>query len=595
MTQRVTHGSKRVRPGGPRDDSEPGALLFVGATWLVMIFAAVILVVLYGVDVPLWDDFELVPVLTGEKPLTVEWLWAQHNEHRNALSKLILLGAYRLSGFDFRAGMFLNVAALGALACGLIMFARAARGATCYSDAFFPIILLNWGLHADLLWSIQFTNVLPVALASFLLLLIVAHPSRPGWGRTISAAVLLGLLPLNGATGVAFVPPFCGWFLALAASHWRGREPGGKRSAFLVLAVMVPALTVTLLYFRGYTRPSHHAIKPEIADVLRTSIQFLGIGFGLPASVLWPWSGLVVVALFFSSLALVVNAVVRQPEERLRSLGTLCFLGANGVLAAGVGWGRASAGELAGFQDRYVVISAPWLCFASVIWGLFGSTIARRLVPMCLLFAASILLWPNTVGGLKYAEAVRAQAQALARDVTNGVPIYLILKHYTPFLYPSQDELGDFLRMLRRARIGLFSHLRDDPGFREVRISPVPSSLIQAKWDGETAQVTNVDPYLIYELPEVRDVCGVRLRYSHSNRDGGPARFKMTWSQDGRADVPSNQRYSNWTMPTGDDRETTVWVGDRVKRIRIQPDNQVCRFRVLELVLLVPEPPESLR
>jgi hypothetical protein len=121
----------------------------VSATWLVMISAAVVLVVRYGVDVPLWDDFALVPVLTGEKPLTVGWLWAQHNESRIALSKLVLLGAYRLSGFDFRAGMFLNVVALGVLAYSLIRVARELRGASSYSDAFFPIVLLNWGLRAS--------------------------------------------------------------------------------------------------------------------------------------------------------------------------------------------------------------------------------------------------------------------------------------------------------------------------------------------------------------------------------------------------------------------------------------------------------------
>jgi hypothetical protein len=595
MTQRVTHGSKSVWKGSPRDDSEPGARLFVTATWLVMISAAVFLVVRYGVDVPLWDDFALVPVLTGEKPLTVGWLWAQHNESRIAVSKLVLLGAYRLSGFDFRAGMFLNVAALGALAYSLIRVARKLRGASYYSDAFFPIVLLNWGHHADLLWSIQVVNVLAMTMASFLLLLILAHPSRPKFGRTVLAALLLVLLSFNGAIGLAFVPPFCGWFLVLAASHWGRREPGGKRSAFMVLALMTPALAVTLLYFRGYQPPAHTAIEGGIAGALRTSIQFLGIGLGPPVAVLWPWSGFVVIALFLSNLALTVYVMARRSEERLRALGILCFLAANVVLAAGVGWGRSAAGDLAGFQDRYVVITVPWFCITSVVWDLYGTAMARRLVPMCLLVAASILLWPNTSGGLEYAEAGRAQAKALARDVRNGVPIFLIVKRYTPFLYPSQEGLADVLRMLRRAGIGLFAHLREDPRFREVPISPVPSSLIQATWEGQTAQVTNVDPYLIYDLPEVRDVCGIRLRYSHMNRHGGPARFKMIWSQDGRADVPSNQRYTNWTLPTGDDRETTVWVGDRVKQFRIQPDNQVCRFRVLELVLLVPESPESLR
>ena len=214
---------------------------------------------------------------------------------------------------------------------------------------------------------------------------------------------------------------------------------------------------------------------------------------------------------------------------------------------------------------------------------------------MCLLVAASVLLWPNTLGGLEYAESSRAKALALARDVKSGVPIYLIVKRHTPFLYPTQEGLADHLRVLRRAGIGLFARLREDPPFREVRISPIPSKLIQATWEGQSAKVTNVDPYLVYDLPEVRDICGIRLRYSHVNRYGGPAHFKMTWNLNGRSEIASDQHYNNWSLPTGNDREMTVWVGDRVKQFRIQPDNQVCRFDVLELVLLVPESPESFR
>ncbi len=110
--------------------------------------------------------------------------------------------------------------------------------------------------------------------------------SEPGAGLFVSATSLVMI--------------FCGWFLALAASHWRRREPGGTLSALVVLALMTPALVVTLLYFRAYRPPSHRAIQGDIVGALTTSIQFLGIGFGPAAIILWPWSGLVVVVLFLS-------------------------------------------------------------------------------------------------------------------------------------------------------------------------------------------------------------------------------------------------------------------------------------------------------
>jgi hypothetical protein len=62
----------------------------------------------------------------------------------------------------------------------------------------------------------------------------------------------------------------------------------------------------------------------------------------------------------------------------------------------------------------------------------------------------------------------------------------------------------------------------------------------------------------------------------------------MAWKRGDQAEFPEDQRYALWTLPTGADRTTTVWVADAVKQVRIQPDNQPCEFRIAALVLLVP-------
>ena len=73
-----------------------------------MSLAAVAFVARYGTNVPVWDDYNIISAVIGEKPLSLEWLWEQWNEHRIALPKLILVHAERIAGNDVRAGMLLS-------------------------------------------------------------------------------------------------------------------------------------------------------------------------------------------------------------------------------------------------------------------------------------------------------------------------------------------------------------------------------------------------------------------------------------------------------------------------------------------------------
>src|SRR5215510_9163906 len=99
----------------------------VWAIWAAMLAAGLALVARYGSNVPSWDEWDMVPTLTGAQPVSAEWLWSQHNEHRVPLPRLVLL-AVNCFGPDFRIAQVLNVLALGAVAAGLILAVRRARG-----------------------------------------------------------------------------------------------------------------------------------------------------------------------------------------------------------------------------------------------------------------------------------------------------------------------------------------------------------------------------------------------------------------------------------------------------------------------------------
>ncbi len=587
----VREKTDAVQPGAVAPVArEPGARMFVWGVFGVLTLTMAAFVARFGSDVPIWDDYDFIPAVVGEQPITIGWLWEQCNEHRIPLPKLFFVGACRAAGNDVRAGMAASAAVLAALAAGMVVLAGRLPGGARPSAAVFSLLLLNLGHASNLLWSIQFIHLLPTAICSALLILIAWRARWPGTATAAAVGVALGLLPLCGGTGLLYVPAMICWLFVGAWVEARSKRPGaGPRAALISLATL-PGLVFSALYFQGFRQGAHPAALGGLFDNARAALQFLTGGIGAPAALGWPWSGAVTLGLIALGLAALALAWVTRPQERCRAVGLLAFLSALFTVAAGVGWGRGWAGPLAGFQDRYVTMAAPLWCWLVIVLRLYAPPALGGLVANTLFVAACVLLWPNTEAGLKRGREVAETASALARDVRSGVPPYRIVARYTPFLHPSQDEISKLLPMLRRSKVGPFRFLRDDPPFVEIPLPVEPSSLSLARWDNvsSTAHVTGVDPQLTYRLPSPRRVAGVRIRYSHANADGAPARFQFGWRRPGQAAYLDTQHASNWALPTGTRRETTVWIDDTLADFRIQPDNQPCDFHIDEIVLICP-------
>ncbi|MDR3635718.1 MAG: hypothetical protein P4L84_18090 [Isosphaeraceae bacterium] len=577
-------GASEGREGEIR---EAGARPFVWSIWLLLTLGAAGFVARYGTDVPYWDDYALLDQMVGAAPITIEWLWAQHNEHRISVPKLALLVVHRLAGNDVRAAMVLNVAMLSALAAALIRLASLLPGGGRPSDAFFPL-LLHFGHGANLLWSFQLGQVLPTCVGASFLLPIAARSSWPHPAYAILACVGLTMLPLSRGTGLMYVPAVALWMVGWALAEFRQPRVGRVRRSALIALSALPGVALTALYFRGFQKGLHPAVSDGIASNARVGLQFLTSGLGMTTARGWPWTGLVTVALVALASFFLVRAWVLEPEERPRVYGLVAFLAAPLGLAAGVGWGRGWAGELAGFQERYVAMATPLWAWVALVVRLYGTAAVGQFVPNALFVGLCVLAWPNSAAGLERAREGAATAEALARDLRAGVPTYRIIRRYTPFLHPSQDEMSRLLPKLRDGRIGPFKDLHNSPVFREVPVALQPTLVSDATWDGRTARVTDIDPQITFSLSKPREVAGIRIRYSHANRQGAPARFQLTWRRPGQRGYSLDQRYANWNLPTGSGRETTVWVDDVIADFRIQPDSQPCDFKIDAIELLVP-------
>ena len=572
------------------------APVVVWGTWAAMLAAGLGYVARYGSNVPSWDGWDMVPTATGEQPVTASWLWSQHNEHRVPVPRLVMLAIYKVAGIDFRYSQCFNVLVTAALALGMIAVARLRRGRTDVADAFFPLLLLNLGQGLNFIWAWQVEFFVSTALAGLLLLVVVGAGERPRPRSGAWAAALLVLLVLCGAHGMVLVPFPALW---LAVRGWRLRaSPDGRdrRGGLLLMGLAGLAVAVAGLYLVGYQAvPGHNEWPMRPRTFLKTTLQFVAMGFGSAILPWWPWPDLVVAAMVLASVAVLVVAA-RRPDRRVLASGLLAFLAAMGCLAAAVGRGRYHT------DPRYITLSVPALACVYFIWDVYGPPRAGRAVRLLLCLAALACLWPNTREGLAYARDLRGRLGSFERDMVAGEPPYRLIRRHAPSLHIHNDLLADYMPMLRRAGVGAFRSLRDDPRFVEAPVPLVPARADQVVWDPatRTARLEGPSPSLVFDLGEDRYVDGIRIRYRHSSPEGIAPCVALAWKKSDERDFPGSQKYAN--NPTGDranwekgswsrlgDAEATMtaWPCAPARQIAVFPDIRPGTFEIVELVLLV--------
>ena len=461
------HGAQGVgQAGAPQS---PGPRLFVWAIWAGMLAIVLWHFFLYARDMPLAEDWNLVAPLTGHEPSLGSWLWSQNNEHRVPLPRLVMLMLLKATGGDFRSGMILNIALIALLAAAMIEVARRMRGGrTRYTDAVFPILLLEVGNWQNLFWSWQLSFVLSVLTVSLALLAITLRPGLDTPGAAAATGVALILAPLTGGTGILFLPPLMLW------AGWRGwrlarrdATPAERRAGLILIGAIGLTVAVISIYLIGYRRPDWVPPNPGLWKSLVTAVQFQT--FGLGPAVRASWNFWIVVALLFllAATARVILALRRSPDEnsagmRLRAWGLLAGLASVAGFAAGMGWGRAAVINVYnGWPDRYVLLGALAFCLAYFAWELPGREWEGR-VARGLLFGAVTLLLPlNIAFGREYGRWYRTGMDQVIRDIHLGIPRDELARRHLAFLIHWWDppRLATHMQLLHDQGIGPWAGL----------------------------------------------------------------------------------------------------------------------------------------
>ena len=438
------------------------AVLFVGLVWLAQAYLLFDFISIIGTNIPFYDEWEMVPTLTGAQSITWQWLWAQHNEHRIPLPRLVYLLVHTIGGLDFRSGMYFDAGLLSLMAAVCCWAVRRLRGYTAYADAFFPLLLLHWGQAQNLSWSFQIVFVLSAALALIALLLLSTRRAM-SWPVAFGIGLCAIGSPLTGGAGLALVPALgccallCAWELGRA-------EPGRWWAWLSVAATGLISFGLLAAYFVDYVRPARHPVSPSIEATLRGTLQFLTNAFGGGTAAYWlAGSGALTLALSFATAGVLLFYIFKPGVKRTRALRLLLFMGGMLCMALGTAWARVALNPIGLFDSRYSTLAAPFLCAAYLSWELLRNRRAAQFVQMALCIIMAVLVIRNREHG--YGEAMRAHLhlEGILTEIRNGVPRAEIVRRHCRTLYYvcTGDVFSERLGMLRAKRSGAFAVLRD--------------------------------------------------------------------------------------------------------------------------------------
>lgn len=463
-----------ARPPGTRDagSGAPRAWLAAASFSLVALVYLVHLGVVarHAVDVPFWDEWEMLNEGGLSRSLELGWVLERHNEHRIVPTRLATWIGYRLDGWNLAHQQIANFVVFGALlAATALAMRRAAPALEPAWRAAFVVLLLSGASRQNHAWGFQ--SQFHFFLLFFVLgSLLLFDPRRRLRDQALGALCLVGSAYSFSAGVVCAIVALVG-HAAFALSHPRA----GRAELARTLGVVLPASAATGLWFVGYASvEGHPALRgPGDLEFWRWLLDMLALGFGYTRS-----SSL----LGLACLALVAApclALARQRAERSDPgawlLATL-VAGLLGALAS-IASGRSGFALLQAKSSRYVEIAMLMVPLAACAWHrrLAHRRVARpaALAALWLVAAAGHLDdWDLDRGyldiaaekrvGLRCLETLYERAAAEPRSLRNAPRC--------PYIYPAPLERR--LARARALRVSFYRRIEERRAAPETRGAP---------------------------------------------------------------------------------------------------------------------------
>lgn len=377
-----------------------------------------------AVNVPYSDEWDLVPLLHKQAlgTLRLSDFWAQHNEHRDFFPQLILVKFARLTGWNLRWELVLNVVMAVFILTVVIALLRAALRPLGSAPFAIGVVAAAWLLFSPMQWENWLSGwqlqwfLFEFAAVGAIALLSLWPAAWPAWMAVAAAIVLTVISSYSLASGL---------FVWVAALYVFLVQP--RYRAWLPLWLTAAALTFAF-YLRGYREPLN---SPPLTGFLHHPSTFVlyllaYLGTALEGRVrLAVAAGLGVAALFVASVFYLFkyNAQVFKNNAGWVSLAAFTLLAEleTAVGRSGYGVSQATSSRYT-TADTLFVLSVMVLCMLAFShWSARPHVTAPRIrwvgITLTLLLAGAIIrsYWAGIDGSRVYRAQDLAGQACMAR------------------------------------------------------------------------------------------------------------------------------------------------------------------------------------
>jgi hypothetical protein len=434
---------------------------------LIPLLALVRMCVQLHVDVPFYDQWELVPRLEhlNAGTLTVRDVWMQHGEHRPMFPILLMLALARLSGWNIGIEILVN------LVFGILIFLTFARylattwaghgGSPWWLLPVASVLMFSRVQWENWLWGWQMTALMGCCAGISGLYLLCTAGERQG---RFAGAIACGVLCLY-SFGAGLVYWIVGPVVIVLA-------PSARRRPRLVAWIVAGGLTMATYFYdyHGTGQPSpllNFASLEAIAGYAKYVLTFLG------APVAWYGQR---TSEALGGAAVVAFAVLAIRLRNTRNEPVFLFPLAVGIQTIGIaalsGLGRASMGVGQAMSSRYTTFGMPLWCALGAM-----AVLAYRLEPhasrrqavraltTAALAGVMMLAWVSGREGTRIATGRSETLRFARRGLIVGRSDALM-----SMLYPNVAVVKERRVALRRLHLSVFRPSR-------ANVYPVPDPL----------------------------------------------------------------------------------------------------------------------
>jgi hypothetical protein len=400
--------------------------------------------------VPFMDDWTYVHAIEMGWLERLNWLFAQHVDHRIPVQKTLQFALLSWSGFDFRSLIAVNVVLCALLSVIYMETARIVRGVRSMGDWIIPLMLLSPATGPSL-WGFEFQFMSSVLLLASGAYAAVAHlkTRHGGWQWLVLAICLVNAFcGINGLLTTSLFLP------GLAIIRWKYREQlPPVRPWMRLAAVGVGAICVSLWYLWTPSQASAGSVDPRIFATY--AFGMYGSPFVIYSFVGGALKGGLVLGMAAAALAAIGWVLLRGHADSSAVVVALtiacsCLLGLS--IAAGRAKFQGGWDPVNGMHYSFLMM--PIFLGSWIVLSFFmRSGVIRGTVALLLLYLCSAAYLANAKWRFEHVDDVSAKRAQLAKDLRASLPAQAIASNYLPEMSADRTQeaqISHDLEILRR-------------------------------------------------------------------------------------------------------------------------------------------------